>query len=235
MHFNDREEILELTPLWKGERFPDGRPKVPDKHLDALEKMTLEEVWKPIFVLGYEHQFVGGGENPLKVLHDDDRKLIGRAVTCAYCPTRPDLHQLQFARYRIDGIHNIIILGKVKLTGSFREIEHLVHPHQAIRIDIQNPPTCRFYLGQTHGGMGGQNLAVDVGNAHRITVNEIQLPHTAAGQSLHRIAAHAAQTEHRHSCALQTGKGLLPQEQAHPGKFFPHISSRTPERPGTSP
>ena len=103
MHFNDRDEIIELTPLWKGERFPDGRPKVPDKHLDALYKMTLEEVWKPIYVLGYENQFVGGGENPLKVLHDDGRKLIGRAVTCSYCPTRPDLHDVMFARGAAEG------------------------------------------------------------------------------------------------------------------------------------
>ena len=42
---------------------PDGRPKVEDKYLDALYGMTLEEVWKPIFVLGYEHQFVGGGSD----------------------------------------------------------------------------------------------------------------------------------------------------------------------------
>ena len=55
MHFNDREEIIALTPLWKGERFADGRPKVEDRYLDALQKMTLEEVWKPIFVQGYEN------------------------------------------------------------------------------------------------------------------------------------------------------------------------------------
>ena len=96
IQFNSREEIIELTPLWKGERFDDGRPKVADKYLDALQKMTLEEVWKPIFVLGYENQFVGGGENPLQVLHDDGRKLIGRAVTCSFCPTRPDLHEVMF-------------------------------------------------------------------------------------------------------------------------------------------
>lgn len=70
MNFNDREKIIALTPLWKGERLPDGRPKVADKYLDALYEMTLEEVWKPIFVLGYEHQFVGGGEAPLQTLHD---------------------------------------------------------------------------------------------------------------------------------------------------------------------
>ncbi|MBQ8207342.1 MAG: RraA family protein [Clostridia bacterium] len=97
MHFNVREEIIALTPQWKGERLPDGRPYVEDKYLDALKKMTLEEVWKPIFVKGYENQFVGGGVNPLNVLHDDGRKLIGRAVTCSFCPTRPDLHETMFA------------------------------------------------------------------------------------------------------------------------------------------
>ena len=45
MYFNDREKIIELTPLWKGERLPDGRPKVEDKYLDALYGMTLEEVY----------------------------------------------------------------------------------------------------------------------------------------------------------------------------------------------
>ena len=104
MNFNDREKIISLTPLWKGERLPDGRPKVEDKYLDALYGMTLEEVWKPIFVLGYEHQFVGGGLAPLTPLHDDGRKLVGRAVTCTYCPSRPDLHNVQFSRGAEDGL-----------------------------------------------------------------------------------------------------------------------------------
>lgn len=89
--------------MWKGERLPDGRPKVEDKYLDALQGMTLEEVWKPIFVLGYESQFVGGGENPMYPLHDDGRKLIGRAVTCNFCPTRPDLHEVMFAKGAQEG------------------------------------------------------------------------------------------------------------------------------------
>lgn len=86
MHFNDREEIIKLTPLWKGDRLPDGRPYVPDKYLRALNKLTLEEVWKPIFVKGYESQF----EGRLHTLHNDGRKLIGRAVTASFCPYRPD-------------------------------------------------------------------------------------------------------------------------------------------------
>ncbi len=103
MRFNCKEDIIALTPMWKGKRLPDGRPFVEDKYLKALKKMTLEEVWKPIFVKGYINQFVGGGENPLHVLHDDGRKLIGRAVTCSFCPTRPDLHETAFAQGAAEG------------------------------------------------------------------------------------------------------------------------------------
>ncbi len=93
MHYNVRDEIIALTPQWTGQRLPDGRPYVADKYLQLLQGMTLEEVWKPIFVKGYESQF----EGRLKTLHDDGRKLIGRAVTCTFCPTRPDLHETMFA------------------------------------------------------------------------------------------------------------------------------------------
>lgn len=58
--------------------------------LEALKGMTLEEVWEAIFLKGYESRF----EGRLSCLHDDGRKLIGRAVTCSYVPTRPDLYQV---------------------------------------------------------------------------------------------------------------------------------------------
>lgn len=90
MRFNAKDEIIALTPQWKGERLSDGRPKVDEKYLKALRDMTLEEVWKPIFVKGYESQF----EGRLHTLHNDNRKLIGRAVTATYCPYRPDLDEV---------------------------------------------------------------------------------------------------------------------------------------------
>ena len=101
IHFNAREDIIALTPQWKGERFPDGRPRVPDRYLEKMRKMTLEELWKPIFVKGYESQF----EGDLKTLHDDGRILIGRAVTATFVPTRPDLHETMFAVGAEEGRH----------------------------------------------------------------------------------------------------------------------------------
>lgn len=96
MRFNCKEEITALTPQWTGERLPDGRPKVADRYLDALAEMTLEEVWKPIFVKGYENQFIS-----MKSLHPEfkedgslNKKLIGRAVTAIYAPTRPDYFEV---------------------------------------------------------------------------------------------------------------------------------------------
>ncbi len=88
MKFNDYNDIVQLTNAWQGERMMDGRPKVPDEYLDKLKNLTLEEVWKPIYLKGYDSQF----EGRLKLLHNDGRKLIGRAVTASYCPMRPDLN-----------------------------------------------------------------------------------------------------------------------------------------------
>lgn len=106
MLFNTREEIIAMTPEWTGERFEDGRPRVTDKYLDALYGMTLEELWKPIFVKGYESQFIA-----MKSLHPEfkedgtvNQKLVGRAVTAMYAPVRPDYKEAMNAMARAKGL-----------------------------------------------------------------------------------------------------------------------------------
>ena len=39
------EYIKALTSQWKGERFPDGRPKVPDELLERLKDISNEDIW----------------------------------------------------------------------------------------------------------------------------------------------------------------------------------------------
>lgn len=106
MIFNSREDIIAMTPEWTGERFEDGRPKVADHYLDALYDMTLEELWKPIFVKGFESQFIS-----MKALHPEfredgsvNRKLVGRAVTAVYAPTRPDYYRAMAAQAQARGL-----------------------------------------------------------------------------------------------------------------------------------
>ena len=89
MHFSVKEDIIQLTEKWDGERFPDGRPRVSDEDLEEIRHLTLEEVWQPMFMKGYLNQ----SEEKLKRLHEDKTKLVGRAVTCSFMPARPDLEE----------------------------------------------------------------------------------------------------------------------------------------------
>ena len=87
MKFNNQADILQLTPLWQGERFDDGRPRVADDILRRMKYVTTEEAWSVPWTQGYRFQFEGEWLN----LHPE-RILVGRAVTAVFVPLRPDLH-----------------------------------------------------------------------------------------------------------------------------------------------
>lgn len=88
--FNN-EMRKDLTRAWKGERFPDGRPKVPDEVLQRLKKTTAEEAWGTLRAAGYVNQYVSGWKT-VNVDPLGDR-LVGRAVTAAFLPARPDMNE----------------------------------------------------------------------------------------------------------------------------------------------
>ena len=75
-----------LTAEWKGERFPDGRPKVPDSIVARMKKVSIEEAWEVLRKHGYTNQFEGGW----KMVHDDV-PVVGRAFTAHYMPARVEL------------------------------------------------------------------------------------------------------------------------------------------------
>jgi len=81
-----KDELIALTPEWKGERFPDGRPKVPDDIIRRMKAVSVEEAWATMSNGGYRYQIAEGWEviNP-------DSVLVGRAVTTTFMPGRPDV------------------------------------------------------------------------------------------------------------------------------------------------
>jgi regulator of RNase E activity RraA len=81
-----KEQLIEYTPDWKGERFADGRPKVPDAILDRMKSVTLEEAWAVVTGAGFSHQF----EDNWVSIHPG-QVLIGRALTSQWLPGRPDI------------------------------------------------------------------------------------------------------------------------------------------------
>jgi len=88
MKFDNPEDMIQLTPLWEGERFPNGRPKVSEDVLRRMRKITLEEAWGPLWNRGYAFQF----EGDFKIVHPK-KIMVGRAVTAVMVPKRPDLHE----------------------------------------------------------------------------------------------------------------------------------------------
>jgi len=81
-----KEQLLALTPEWKGDRFADGRPRVPDNIIQRMKAVSVEEAWAVMKNAGYGYQVAEGWQviNP-------DSVLVGRAVTATFMPARPDV------------------------------------------------------------------------------------------------------------------------------------------------
>ena len=81
-----KDELIFLTPEWKGERFSDGRPKVPDNIIQRMKLVSVEEAWAVLKNEGYGYQVA---EDWMQI--NPDSVLVGRAVTANFMPGRPDV------------------------------------------------------------------------------------------------------------------------------------------------
>lgn len=86
--FISQSELIFYTQEWEGERFPDGRPRVPDDIIERMRNVSIEEAWGVLRNHGYHNQFAGDW----KMIHEDV-PIVGRAVTAMYLPSRPELAQ----------------------------------------------------------------------------------------------------------------------------------------------
>jgi len=83
-----KDELIFLTSEWKGERFSDGRPKIPKSLLIRAQKINIDDAWTVLKNLGYTNQFESGWK-----MVNDSIVVIGRALTALYMPSRPDLEK----------------------------------------------------------------------------------------------------------------------------------------------
>jgi regulator of RNase E activity RraA len=83
-----KEELIFLTSEWKGDRFPDGRPKIPDDVIRRAKNITIEDAWTVLRNDGYICQYDGNW----KMIHADVT-IAGRALTAMFMPTRPDVEK----------------------------------------------------------------------------------------------------------------------------------------------
>ena len=100
MQFNNYEDIVQMTPLWKGDRFPDGRPRVADSVLARLRSMSIEEVWRLAWMKLNNYQFQGD----FKCTHSTMKPTVGRAVTATFVPIREDLEIAMMRQAKSQGM-----------------------------------------------------------------------------------------------------------------------------------
>jgi len=101
------EAIQALTPEWNGERYPDGRPKVPDDILERLKPAVMEDIWSFLRRYGYNNQFENFSslyENGWTIVHPD-RVMTGRVLTAQFIPSRPDFKEYVEKQAEKEGTH----------------------------------------------------------------------------------------------------------------------------------
>jgi regulator of RNase E activity RraA len=138
-----REQLMQYTSGNPFDRFPDGRPKVPDDLLEKARGLSIEEVWSVLPEKGFRHQFDGGWQ----IMHPE-QKLVGRAVTVQFMPMRPDIADPMRAAAKQAGVDNI-------------------PPHQRV-IDVLQPGDVLVVdlFGTIEGGtIVGDNLATAIWSA----------------------------------------------------------------------
>src|SRR3954454_19428111 len=81
-----KEQMIAYTAHNPYERFPDGRPRVPDELLEKVKGLVIEEAYGAVKAKGVPNQFAGDW----KILQPGKR-LAGRAFTVQFMPLRPDV------------------------------------------------------------------------------------------------------------------------------------------------
>jgi 4-hydroxy-4-methyl-2-oxoglutarate aldolase len=93
-----KAQIMFYTSEWKGDRFPDGRPKIPDNLLERALDVSIEDVWDYLRGQGYVSQFEAGWQ----ALHVE-KPFAGRALTAQFMPRRPDMAAAVAAEGKTEG------------------------------------------------------------------------------------------------------------------------------------
>jgi len=95
-----KQDLTDFTAQNPFDRFPDGRPKIPDSLLQQARELSSEEVWA---VLDEEHHFRNQYADGFRILHPD-KPMVGRAVTVQFMPMRSDVDHVAESKAKDRGL-----------------------------------------------------------------------------------------------------------------------------------
>jgi regulator of RNase E activity RraA len=93
-----KQQLIDFTAQNPFDRFPDGRPKVPDELMARARGLSAEEVWAVLPGKGFNNQYADG----FQVLHPG-KKMVGRVFTAQFMPVRPDVDDVAQAQAKAKG------------------------------------------------------------------------------------------------------------------------------------
>jgi 4-hydroxy-4-methyl-2-oxoglutarate aldolase len=94
-----KQDLMDYTAQQPFDRFPDGRPKVPNELLERARELSSEEVWAVLQQRGFNNQYADG----FQVLHPG-KPMVGRAFTMQFMPLRPDVDEIARNKAKEHGI-----------------------------------------------------------------------------------------------------------------------------------
>ncbi len=98
-----KQELIDYTAKSPFDRFPDGRPKVPDNLIERARGLSAEEVWATLHEKGFNNQWADG----FQVLHPG-KTMVGRAFTVQFMPLREDVDQVAEDKAKAHGLARLM-------------------------------------------------------------------------------------------------------------------------------
>src|SRR3954471_18893031 len=127
-----KEQMIAYTSKNPYDRFPDGRPKVPDDLLAKVKGLVIEEAYGAVRGKGFPNQFAGDW----KILNPG-KKLVGRALTVQFMPTRPDVAEAMQAEATAKGIGRLRNQTVIDMLG----------PNDVIVVDLFGKTDAGTFVG----------------------------------------------------------------------------------------
>jgi 4-hydroxy-4-methyl-2-oxoglutarate aldolase len=161
-----KQDLTDYTAQNPFDRFPDGRPKIPDALLQQARELSSEEVWDVLEDKNFKNQYADG----FRILHPD-KPMVGRAFTVQFMPMRADVDHVAEAKAKERGLP--------RLTNQFA-IDQL-QPGDVLVVDIFGKKVGGTIVGDnlffytmkaTHSG----GLVVDGSIRDLNGISEIDMP-----------------------------------------------------------
>lgn len=99
-----KQELIDFTADSPFERFPDGRPRVPDSLMERARDLSSEEVWSGLEDhKGFRNQYADG----FQVLQPG-KTMVGRAFTVQFMPLRVDVKEAAVKKAKQHGLEDLM-------------------------------------------------------------------------------------------------------------------------------